>query len=125
MHASNANKNDQDSLFESSWKRPYSDRGIRKMLAKYSALAGMSHSISPHQLRHFFFIWVRNQGVDDVQFFPAELFGKDGSITEYHFLNITLLVPSKELIMKSPSIPKYIILKQYKDFRTYLTKKKL
>lgn len=34
LHISNANKNKQLNLFESSWKKPYSDRGIRKMLEK-------------------------------------------------------------------------------------------
>lgn len=60
MHVSNANKNKQISLFESSWKRPYSDRGIRKMLEKYSVIAGMSHTVSPHKLRHFLFTWLKS-----------------------------------------------------------------
>ena len=51
LHVSNANKNKQFALFESSWKKPYSDRGIRKMLGKYSKLAGMSQTISPHTKR--------------------------------------------------------------------------
>ena len=40
-------------LFESARRRPYSDRGIRKILAKYAEAAGLAHPISPHQLRHF------------------------------------------------------------------------
>ena len=28
-------------------------RGVRKILAKYAQSAGLNHSISPHQLRHF------------------------------------------------------------------------
>jgi len=52
-------------LFESSWKRPYSDRGIRKILAQYTKAAKMRNSISPHKLRHFLFTWMKKQGVDD------------------------------------------------------------
>ena len=40
-------------LFESSWKKPYSDRGVRKILARYATAAGVQGPISPHRLRHF------------------------------------------------------------------------
>jgi Tn3 transposase DDE domain/Phage integrase family len=40
-------------LFESSWKKPYSDHGVRKILARYTQAAGITASISPHTLRHF------------------------------------------------------------------------
>ena len=52
-------------LFESTWKKPYTDRGIRKILAIYTAAAGMEHSISPHKLRHFLFTWLKKKGIDD------------------------------------------------------------
>ena len=52
-------------LFESSWKKPYTDRGILKILAVYSKEAGMKHSISPHKLRHFLFTWLKKQGIED------------------------------------------------------------
>ena len=70
LHVSNANKNKQFALFESSWKKPYSDRGIRKMLEKYSKLAGMSQTISPHKLRHFLFTWLKTQNVEDALIQP-------------------------------------------------------
>jgi integrase/recombinase XerD len=40
-------------LFESRLKKPYSDRGIRKILSRYAKAAGLSKPISPHKLRHF------------------------------------------------------------------------
>lgn len=46
-------------LFESSWKKPYTDRGIRKILSIYSKEAGIKHSISPHKFRHFLFTWLK------------------------------------------------------------------
>jgi integrase/recombinase XerD len=52
-------------LFESSWKRQYSDRGIRKILERYAKAAGLSHSMSPNQLRHFLLKWLKQQGIDD------------------------------------------------------------
>jgi integrase/recombinase XerD len=45
-------------LFESSWKRPYSDRSVRKILTRYTQAAGIAASISPHKLRHFLFTWL-------------------------------------------------------------------
>ena len=34
-------------LFESSWKKPYSDRGVRKILARHATAAGIQRPISP------------------------------------------------------------------------------
>lgn len=70
LHVSNANKINQLNLFESSWKKPYSDRGVRKMLEKYSKAAGMQQTISPHKLRHFLFTWLKKQNVDDALIQP-------------------------------------------------------
>ena len=50
-------------LFESSWKKPYSDRGVRKILTRYTQAAGITASISPHTLRHFLFTWLKGRGV--------------------------------------------------------------
>ena len=57
-------------LFESSWKRAYSERGVRKILARYSQAAGFAAPISPHQLRHFFLTWLKKQGIDDAAIQP-------------------------------------------------------
>lgn len=52
-------------LFESSWKKRYSDRGIRAILFDYTKRAGIARSISPHKLRHFLFAWLKKQGIND------------------------------------------------------------
>ncbi len=57
-------------LFESSWKRKYSERGVRKILARYSREAGMAQPISPHKLRHFLLTWLKKQGIDDALIQP-------------------------------------------------------
>ena len=57
-------------LFESSWKKPYSDRGVRKILARYTQAAGITASISPHTLRRFLFTWLKTQGIDDALIQP-------------------------------------------------------
>lgn len=57
-------------LFESSWKKPYSTRGVRAMLTRYADTAGLTHPISPHQLRHFLFTWLKTQGIDDALIQP-------------------------------------------------------
>ncbi len=57
-------------LFESCRKKPFTTRGIRKILAIYSSEAGMPQSISPHKLRHFLFTWLKKQGIDDALIQP-------------------------------------------------------
>ena len=57
-------------LFESSWKKPYSTRGVRAMLARYSSKAGLAHNMPPHRLRHFLFTWLKTQGIDDALIQP-------------------------------------------------------
>jgi integrase/recombinase XerD len=57
-------------LFESSWKKPYSTRGIRAMLSRYAAKAGLDHNMPPHKLRHFLFTWLKTQGIDDALIQP-------------------------------------------------------
>jgi integrase/recombinase XerD len=52
-------------LFESVRKDRDSERGIRKILAKYADAAGLAHPIAPHQLRHFLLTWLKKQGIDD------------------------------------------------------------
>jgi integrase/recombinase XerD len=57
-------------LFESSWKKPYSERGVRKILARHTQAAGITVSISPHKLCHFLFTWLKTQGIDDALIQP-------------------------------------------------------
>jgi integrase/recombinase XerD len=57
-------------LFESSWKKPYSTRGVRALLARYASVAGLPHNMSPHELRHFLFTWLKTQGIDDALIQP-------------------------------------------------------
>ncbi|BCA96982.1 integrase [Legionella antarctica] len=57
-------------LFESNRKKPFTTRGIRKILADYATEAGIQQSISPHKLRHFLFTWLKKQGVDDALIQP-------------------------------------------------------
>ena len=59
------NKKQAVFLFESTWKEKYSDRGVRKILVKYSEEAGLVQNISPHKLRHFLLTWLKKQGIDD------------------------------------------------------------
>ena len=70
LHVTNSLKNKQKNLFESSWKKPYSDRGIRKMLEIYSKKAGIKNLLSPHKFRHFLFTWLKKKGIDDALIQP-------------------------------------------------------
>lgn len=57
-------------LFESSWKRKYSERGVREIVARYGRAAGLAQPISPHKLRHFLLTWLKKQGIDDALIQP-------------------------------------------------------
>lgn len=57
-------------LFESSWKRKYSERGVRKIVAGYGRAAGLLQPLSPHKLRHFLLTWLKKQGIDDALIQP-------------------------------------------------------
>lgn len=70
LHIAGQRKAGAAFLFESSWKKPYSDRGVRKLLARYTTGAGITASISPHTLRHFLFTWLKAQGIDDALIQP-------------------------------------------------------
>ncbi|MGG1833276.1 tyrosine-type recombinase/integrase, partial [Cytobacillus firmus] len=70
MHCANMENKHAVYLFESSWNKKYTDRGIRKILAKYSEKAGLSQPLSPHKLRHFLLTWLKKQGVDDALIQP-------------------------------------------------------
>jgi len=65
MHANNMASKNAVYLFESNWKRKYTDRGVRKILAKYADKADIKRNISPHRLRHFLLTWLKKQGIDD------------------------------------------------------------
>jgi integrase/recombinase XerD len=75
-------------LFESSWKKPYTDRGIRKILESYSKEAGMKHSISPHKFRHFLFTWLKKQGIEDALIQPYSGHESRQSLEIYSKLSI-------------------------------------
>lgn len=88
LHVAHAQQKKATYLFESSWKRKYSDRGIRKLLAKYAELAGLSHPISPHQLRHFLLTWLKKQGIDDALIQPYSGHASRQSLEVYSRLSI-------------------------------------
>ena len=75
-------------LFESSWKKPYSDRGVRRMLERYAEAAGLERNISPHQLRHFLLTWLKKQGIDDALIQPYSGHASRESLEVYSRLAI-------------------------------------
>jgi len=57
--------------FESAWKKKYADRGIRKILAKYSEEAGLLQNLSPHKLWRFLLTGLKKQGIADALIQPV------------------------------------------------------
>lgn len=88
VHADNIRKKGGKFLFESSWKKAYTDRGIRKILAQYTQKAGMQYSISPHKLRHFLFTWLKRQGIEDALIQPYSGHESRKSLEVYSRLSI-------------------------------------
>lgn len=89
MHADSMKKKQAVYLFESSWKKKYTDRGIRKILAKYSEEAGLAQNLSPHKLRHFLLTWLKKQGIDDALIQPYSGHESRKSLEVYSKLAIT------------------------------------
>lgn len=100
IHAQSVAKKGGKYLFESSWKKPYTDRGIRKILAIYSKEAGMKQSISPHKLRHFLFTWLKKQGIDDALIQPYSGHESRQSLEIYSKLSITDAQSEYESVIK-------------------------
>jgi integrase/recombinase XerD len=88
IHIESALKKDDTYLFESSWKKKYSDRGIRKILEHYTKEAGIERSISPHKLRHFLFTWMKKQNIDDALIQPYSGHDSRQSLEIYSKLSI-------------------------------------
>lgn len=70
VHALDMGKKKANYLFESVRQHRYSERGIRRMLQRYSQEAGLTRPLSPHQLRHFLLTWLKKQGIDDALIQP-------------------------------------------------------
>ena len=70
LYAKNEETSGAIYLFESNRKTLFTTRGVRKILANYAEKANMPQSLSPHQLRHFLFTWLKKQGIDDALIQP-------------------------------------------------------
>ncbi|MEM8832370.1 MAG: tyrosine-type recombinase/integrase [Cyanobacteria bacterium P01_G01_bin.19] len=88
MHVDQMSQKNATYLFESTWKRKYTTRGIHKILAKYAEAAGLSKPISPHQLRHFLLTWLKKQGIDDALIQPYSGHSSRQSLEVYSRLSI-------------------------------------
>ena len=87
-------------LFESNRQAPYSQRGIRKMFARYSQKAQLEQAISPHQLRHFLLLWLKKQGIDDALIQPYSGHASRQSLEVYSQLALREAQQSYDLFMK-------------------------
>ncbi len=87
-------------LFESSWKKPYSDRGIRKMLERYAEDAGLERSFSPHKMRHFLLSWLKKQGIDDALIQPYSGHASRKSLEVYSRLSLSVAQDEYNIAIK-------------------------
>lgn len=89
MHVRDLKQQGATYLFESSWKKKYTTRGVGKLLARYSQKAGLSHNLSPHQLRHFLLTWLKKQGVEDAFIQPYSGHASRQSLEVYSKLTLS------------------------------------
>lgn len=89
LHIKQYRSENRKYLFESRYRRHYTDRGIRKILMRYTKLAGMERSISPHKLRHFLFTWLKKQNIDDALIQPYSGHDKRESLEVYSKLSLS------------------------------------
>jgi integrase/recombinase XerD len=87
-------------LFESMRKHKYTDRGVRKMLARYAAQAGITRSMSPHKWRHFLFTWLKKEGIDDALIQPYSGHATRASLEIYSKLSLADAQPSYNQAME-------------------------
>lgn len=83
MHLEMSRKKGAEYLFESSWKKPYTDRGIRKISAQYSKSAGIKTNISPRVLRNFLFTWMKKNNIEDALIQPYSGHKRVESLDKY------------------------------------------
>ena len=75
-------------LFESSWHKKYTTRGIQKMFKKYVTAAKISGTLTPHKMRHYLFRWLKSQGIDDALIQPYSGHESRQSLEIYSRLSI-------------------------------------
>ncbi len=87
-------------LFESIRKHKYTDRGVRKMLARYAHAAGITRSMSPHKWRHFLFTWLKKERIDDALIQPYSGHATRQSLEIYSRLSLADAQPSYNQAME-------------------------
>ena len=103
LHIQQMHQKEAIYLFESARKHKYSDRGIRRMLERYAAAAGITRSLSPHKWRHFLFTWLKAQGIDDALIQPYSGHESRQSLEIYSRLSLAEAQPVYEqLIARFP-----------------------
>lgn len=89
MHIASLKARQATYLFESRQKHKYSSRGVRRMLERYSKVAGLNQTISPHKLRHFLLKWLKKQGLDDALIQPYSGHASRSSLEIYSKLTLS------------------------------------
>jgi len=100
MQAESVKKLNGTHLFESRLQKPYTDRGVRKILNQYTQMAGIKQSISPHKLRHYLFTWLKKQGVDDALIQPYSGHESRKSLEIYSRLSLSDAQEKYEQVME-------------------------
>jgi integrase/recombinase XerD len=88
LHIDRMKKAGATHLLESGWKKPFAVRTVNYILEKYSKEAGLPERISAYQFRHFLFMFLKKQGIDDAMIQPISGHSQHQTLEIYSRLSI-------------------------------------
>jgi site-specific recombinase XerD len=88
---------DNDFLFESRLKQPYTPRRVQQIMRKYADKAGLTRSVHPHLLRHQMLTFLTAQGLTDAK---IQLISGHGNRTSLELYQRTCRLPPPRVIIK-------------------------
>lgn len=95
---------EQEYLFESQQRRPYSTRRIQQIVSEYAEVAGISEKVHPHLLRHQCLTFLTANGMSDAQIQLISGHSSKKSLEVYQHLSLKDAVPSYQSAMKKMEI---------------------
>jgi integrase len=95
---------DNEYLFESRHRRPYSTRRVQQIVRGYAAKAGIAERVHPHLFRHQMLTWLTSQGVPDAAIQLISGHGSRRSLERYQHLSLAQVGPGYQKAVKELEI---------------------
>lgn len=91
---------DNEYLFESRHRRPYSTRRVQQIVQEYAAKAGIQERVHPHLFRHQMLTWLTSQGVPDAAIQLISGHSSRKSLEVYQHLSLADVQPGYQKAVK-------------------------